>query len=225
MHLKEMMVSERPREKLYEQGVKSLSNAELLGIVLQSGSKSESAVELGQKVLSKMGDGLDELSHVTLEELMSIHGIGVAKACQITAAVELGKRVSKEKRKILGRIHSPQTVVHFFQEELKHENKEKFIAVFLNTKNVIMSYAVISIGSLNASIVHPREVFNLAIRRSAASILLIHNHPSGYPEPSKEDEKITKRLKSVGELVGIQVLDHLIITDDDYYSFKECERI
>lgn len=223
MKIQNMVVSERPRERLQNQGIQTLSNSDLLAIVLQSGYKDESALVLGGRVMSILDHGLQDLGQVTYEELVAIKGIGPAKACQILSAVELGRRVSLEKRQILGKINSPSTVVKFFQNQMRHMNKEAFIVVFLNTKNMISSYEVISVGSLNASIVHPREVFNRAIKKSAAAILLVHNHPSGNPDPSREDEAITKRLCEVGHLVGIRVLDHLIISDDSYYSFKEME--
>lgn len=221
MNLKSMATTERPREKLTIDGVASLSNSELMAIVVQSGTKDESAVVLSQRILGMLDHGIQDLSDITLEELMAVKGIGLAKACQISAAVELGKRVMVKQRQMFGKINSPSTVVEFFQGELKHLNKEKFIVVFLNTKNIITSYETISIGSLSASIVHPREVFNRAIKRSAASLILVHNHPSGNPSPSKDDEVITKRLCEVGDVVGIKILDHLIICDEAYFSFKE----
>lgn len=225
MKLKQMADVERPRERLISHGEKQLSNAELMAIVLQSGSKEESALQLGHRVLSLFEGGLSDLTDVTYEELCNIKGIGPAKACQILAALELGKRSVKAKRKILGEVTSPGKVASFFQSEMQHLNKEHFVILFLNTKNMITSYETISVGSLNASIVHPREVFNRAIKKSAASIILVHNHPSGNPQPSKEDLKVTKRLKEVGEVVGINILDHLILTDKSYYSFKEHQEI
>lgn len=221
MVIRDLALQERPREKMLSHSVASLSNAELLAIVLQSGSKDESAIQLGQRVLQMLDHGLEDLSHITLEELMTLKGVGVAKACQIMASVELGRRIGKSKRSMLGKVNSPGTVVAFFQEELRHQNKEQFIVVFLNTKHAITAYEVVSVGSLTASIVHPREVFNKAIRRSAAAILVVHNHPSGQVAPSEEDKRITQRLKEAGNLLGIRLLDHLIIADDDYYSFTE----
>lgn len=221
MKLKTIPTTEQPREKLYHLGVDALTNSELMAIIIQSGSRDLSAIELSQQVINMFDHGLQGLNDVTIEELVSVKGIGKAKACQLSAAVELGNRVSKCKKNILGKVNSPKTVVAFFQGELRHLNKEKFIVVFLNTKNQITSYEVVSVGSLSASIVHPREVFNRAIKKSAASIILIHNHPSGNPKPSREDEAITKRLCEVGEVVGIKILDHIIISDDNYYSFKE----
>lgn len=223
--IKALAPQERPREKLLNHGVHKLSHAELLAIVLRTGSHEASAIDLGQKVISQLDQGLMSLSKVTIEELISLKGVGLAKACQILAAVELGKRVGQSERSVIGKVHAPSAVVSFFQSHFKHENKEMFIVVYLNTKHVITSYDVISVGTLNASIVHPREVYSSAIKKCAAGILLIHNHPSGYPEPSMEDKKVTQRLKEVGELVGIKVVDHLIISDDDYYSFKEMDMI
>lgn len=219
--IKIMPEEERPREKLILYGVSSLSNPELLAILLQSGFKNESALTLGSRVLSMNIQGINSLVDVTVEELKEIKGIGNAKASQIIAAIEFGKRITLSKANILGKVSSPQMVADYFERELMHLKKEKFISVFLNTKNMITSYETISIGSLNASIVHPREVFNRAIRKSAASIILIHNHPSGNPKPSNEDKSITKRLCEVGRIVGIQVLDHIIISSGGYFSFKE----
>jgi len=223
MNIKTIPVTEQPREKLYHLGVGALTNAELMAIVLQSGSREHSAIEVSQQIINMFDHGLQGLNDATIEELTSIKGVGIAKACQLSAAVELGSRVSKCQKNILGKINSPKMVVAFFQEELRHLNKEKFIVVFLNTKNLITSYEVVSIGSLSASIVHPREVFNRAIKKSAASIILIHNHPSGNPEPSREDKSITKRLCDVGDVVGIKILDHIVISDDNYFSFKESD--
>lgn len=219
--MKSMPELERPRERLLNLGVETLSNAELLAIILQSGSKSDSALSLGTKVMSLSNQGIYALFDTTAEELRCIKGIGDAKACQILSAIEFGKRVAFSKNNILGKVSSPQMVADYFENQLKKLNKEKFIAVFLNTKNMITSYETISIGSLSASIVHPREVFNRAIKKSAASIILVHNHPSGNPNPSNEDKVITERLCEVGKIVGISVLDHLIISSGGYFSFKE----
>ncbi len=225
MNIKSIPSFDRPREKLSIYGACGLSDAELLAIVLQSGSREESAVALGQKIACMFEEGLQGLSDVTVEELTCIKGIGQAKACQVSAAVELGKRVCMSQKQILGVIKSPKMVADFFCVELKHEHKEKFLVVFLNTKNMITAYEVISVGSLSSSIVHPREVFKRAIKRSAASIILVHNHPSGNPQPSKEDHQVTERLLKVAEIVGIKILDHLIVSGEDYYSFKEMDLI
>jgi len=223
MKIQSMMASERPRERIIRLGSNHLSNSELLAIVLQSGYKNESSLALASRILTLLDRGLEDLASITYEELVKVKGVGPAKACQILSAVELGRRVNIQKRQILGRVNSPQMVAAFFQKELSHRDKEQFMVVFLNTKNMISSYEIISIGSLNTSVVHPREVFNRAIKKSAAAIILVHNHPSGNPNPSREDEAITKRLVEVGQIVGIRVLDHLIVCDDTYFSFKEMD--
>lgn len=218
--LKDLPKDEMPREKMIKYGPNHLSNSELLAIILRTGTKEKSALAIGCDLV-KSKETVQEISGMTVEELCAFEGIGESKACQIIAAIELGKRVhtSDIKRKV--KLTSPHEVVAFFTTELKGAQVEKFICVFLNTKNEIITWEVISVGSLNASIVHPREVFNRAIKRSAASILVLHNHPSGHVTPSQEDLLITERLAEVGKITGIPLLDHLIIGHEDYYSFKE----
>lgn len=219
--IKALPIAEQPREKLMNHGVSQLSVSELLAILLRTGTKNSSALSLGNKIISKCGDDLTELHQITLEELCTIDGIGESKACQILAAVELGKRMKQSTVMRKAKLSSPNDVVNFFSAELNESKVEKFIAVLLNTKNEIINWDVISIGSLNASIVHPREVFNRAIKRSAASLIVVHNHPSGHIDPSREDINITKRLFEAGQLIGIPLIDHIIIGRDKYYSFKE----
>lgn len=219
--IKTLPIAEQPREKLMNQGVSHLSVSELLAILIRTGTKNSSALSLGNKIVSKCGDDLTELHQITLEELCSIEGIGESKACQILAAVELGKRMKQSTVMRKAKLSSPNDVVTFFSAELIESKVEKFIAVLLNTKNEVINWEVISIGSLNASIVHPREVFNRAIKRSAASLIVVHNHPSGHIDPSREDINITKRLFEAGQLIGIPLIDHIIIGRDKYYSFKE----
>lgn len=219
--IKNLPYEEQPREKLVAHGVSFLSNSELLAILLRTGTRNKSAVDLGRTIVNTFGNNINELAQVTIEELCTIDGIGESKATQILSAIELGKRI-KQTSSIRGlKISSPTDVVKFFNMELSDSKVEKFVIVLLNTKNEIINWEIISIGSLNASIVHPREVFNRAIKRSAASIIAIHNHPSGAIEPSKEDNAITKRLFESGQLVGIPLIDHIIIGKESYYSFKE----
>jgi DNA repair protein RadC len=219
--IKKLPYLEQPREKILNHGVGVLSTSELLAILIRTGTRQYNAIDLGNILMRKCGDDLNELSVITLEELCLVDGIGESKACQILAAIELGKRLKQSPLSRKTKITSPNDVVSFFSAELSSQRVEKFIAVFLNTKNEMIAWEVISIGSLNASIVHPREVFNRAIKRSAASILAVHNHPSGHVEPSQEDINITKRLSEVGQIVGIPMVDHIIIGKDKYYSFKE----
>lgn len=219
--IKNVPYSEQPRERLMSIGASNLSNSELLAILIRTGSFNNSALDIGKTLLSSCNDSLAELSEMTIEELCMFEGIGESKACQLLASLELGKRVKQMGGLRGAKMSSPTEVVDFFSAELADIKVEKFIGVFLNTKNEVINWEVISIGSLNASIVHPREVFNRAIRRNAASFIAVHNHPSGHITPSKEDLNITKRLYEVGQLVGIPLIDHIIIAKDNYYSFKE----
>ena len=219
--LKNIPYSEQPREKLINKGVSFLSTSELIAILLRTGTKRNSALDIATSIVNQYDFDLSDLHHLTIEELCQIDGIGESKACQLLAAIELGKRVKQPSVIRKTKITSPSDVVNYFSAELSALNVEKFIVVLLNTKNEIINWEIISIGSLNASIVHPREVFNRAIKRSASSILVIHNHPSGHVDPSREDISITERLSEVGKIVGIPLVDHIIIGKGRHYSFKE----
>ena len=166
-------------------------------------------------------DSISDLSNVTLEELCNIKGIGRTKASKIIAAVNLGQRIYKSNIKSKLKITSPEDVYNAFSSEMCFLKREEFRVILLNTKNSVISTELISIGSLNSSIVHPREVFNKAIKKNSASVILIHNHPSGNPSPSKEDLVITRRLIEAGNIIGIKVLDHIIIGHGKFYSLKE----
>lgn len=219
--IKEMPLSERPREKLYDYGVASLSNAELLTILIRTGSSDESALDLANKVLRLDESGFSYLSKVSLEELTKIRGIGKCKAAQILAAVEMAKRLNQWGSHDKIKVDSPLVLVNLVMDKMKYLEQEHFNIALLDTKNQILSIDNISIGTLNASIVHPRDVFKLAIKKNANSMILIHNHPSGDPSPSNEDIRVTERLAEVGEITGIKVLDHIIIGDNRYTSFRE----
>ncbi|MDW7661977.1 MAG: DNA repair protein RadC [Bacillota bacterium] len=219
--IKQIPLSEQPREKLLSKGVANLSNSELLSILLRTGTQKKSALQLGQDLVNSFDDDFAEIANITIEELCDFNGIGASKACQILSAIELGKRVQSSGLNRRIKISGPSEVVNYFKAQLSDLKVEKFISVLLNTKNEIINWEVVSIGSLNASIVHPREVFNRAIKRSAASILVVHNHPSGHVNPSKEDIHVTKRLFEAGNLIGIPLVDHIIIGKSGYYSFKE----
>jgi len=201
-------------------GPAALSNAELLAILLGTGTRSESAVGLAHRILAETG-GLRSLVEAGPGQLMGIKGGGAAKAMQIRAGLELGRRLARSVRSETATIRSPQDIAALLTEEMRYLPKEHFVCLFLNTKNQVLAQETLSIGSLNASIVHPREVFRAAIARGAASIACAHNHPSGDPTPSPQDLEITKRLVAAGEIVGIDVLDHLIIGEKGYVSLKE----
>ncbi|SHJ89935.1 DNA replication and repair protein RadC [Geosporobacter subterraneus DSM 17957] len=219
--IKTMAESERPREKLVQNGASSLSNAELLAILIRTGTKDVSAIELAQRILAMDQEGIKYLADCTVQELSKIKGIGTTKACQIVSAIEIGRRIAKSAPLQSSQITSPRDVANMFMEEMRYYKKEYFKILLMNTKNVIIATEVISIGNLNASLVHPREVFVRAIKKSAAAIILLHNHPSGNPQPSQEDISITKRLIEAGAIIGIEVLDHIIIGDGCYKSLKE----
>lgn len=219
--IKELPSSERPREKLFEYGPEALSNEELLAILIRTGSRQDSAIDLARKVLSKDNRGLVYLRDTNLQELMKTKGIGKCKAAQILAAIEIGKRISFRDALEKVKINDPATIANLYMDEMRYLQKEHFRIVLLDTKNQIIVTEEISVGTLNASIVHPRDVFKAAIKRNSNSMILIHNHPSGDPTPSNEDINITNRLIDAGNLIGIKVLDHIIIGDNRYISFKE----
>lgn len=211
---------ERPREKLQELGAEALSNAEILAVLLGSGSRSHSALALAQELISSLDKGLHQLEELTLVELMNFSGIGLAKAARILCALELARRVAMNPGTSIS-VSSPDAVYSYMLGKMETYQKEVFICLHLDSKNNIISEDVVSIGTLNRSLVHPREVFKKAIKNGAALILVVHNHPSGDPMPSQEDKQVTKRLKEVGELMGIPLLDHIIIARDRRFSFRE----
>ena len=219
--IKELPAEERPREKLAQYGVDVLSNSELLAILIGTGTKDASAIMLANRILALEKGGISYLCCCTADELSEIQGIGKAKSCQIIAAIELGKRIATRPKDKKVNIKSPNEVASLFLEEMRYLKKEVFKVLLLNTKNEIIKIENISVGTLNSSMVHPREVFCSAIRKSACSVVLVHNHPSGNPAPSRTDVDITERLVKAGELLGINVLDHLIIGDGIYVSLKE----
>lgn len=218
--IKDLPEEERPREKMFKYGADKVSNAELLAILLRTGTKKVSAVKLAEQVLAK-AKSLRDLPLLTVEELMEIKGVGQVKGIQIKAALELGKRIASSFREEKQSITSPKDVADIMMEQMRFYQKEYFKVVLLNTKNMIISSEIVSIGSLNSSIVHPREIFSLAIKKNSAAVILVHNHPSGDPTPSREDVEVTKRLVEAGSIIGIEVLDHLIIGEGKYYSFRE----
>jgi DNA repair protein RadC len=218
--MREVPNEERPRERMLQYGSQALSNAELLAILLRTGTYSESAVTLAQRILSECGD-FRSLVDMSKDQLTQIKGIGNAKALQIQASIELGRRLARSTHNEAVTIRSPESVANLMREELRYLQKEHFVCLFLNTKNHVIGQETLSMGSLNASIVHPREVFRAAIKRSSASIICVHNHPSGDPTPSPEDIQLTHRLVEAGSIIGIEVLDHIIIGDFKFVSLKE----
>ncbi len=218
--IKEMPEDERPREKLIKYGAENLSNAELLALIIRVGNKNRTAVELSQDIYNKFG-GLKALNYLTVKQLKEMKGIGTAKAVQIRSVVELSKRIASLNREEKDIIKSPGDVVQLLMPELRYLTQEVFKLILLDIKNQIISIPLISKGGLSSSIVHPREVFKEAIKHSSAAMILAHNHPSGIPEPSRDDINITKKLIDAGKIIGIDILDHIIIGDGIFVSMKE----
>lgn len=219
--IKDLPQNERPIEKLISLGVNSLSDSELLAILLRTGTKQQSAIELAYEMIENTDQGILDFVDMSVDEFCNTKGIGNSKACQIIASIELGKRISKERLKDKVKIGKPSDVSDLFIEEFKYLSVEKLAAVYLNSKNEIIHWEVIFTGSLNHSIVHPREIFKKGVKLSAAGIIIVHNHPSGDVSPSKEDEGVTKRVAEAGKIVGIPLLDHIVVGYDRYYSFRE----
>lgn len=218
--IKELPQSERPRERLIAMGEESLSDAELLGIIIRDGTPDASAVDLARKILAKYSD-FRTLAAKTTGELAMIKGIGPAKAAQVKAAMAIAKRFAAIPLTSGQRVRSSRDIFDHLHERLRDRRQETFLLLLLDSKNRIIKDLQISAGSLSSSLVHPREVFAPAIRESAASVIFVHNHPSGDPTPSQEDLEITNRLQEVSNLVGIKVLDHVIIGAGKYVSLKD----
>ncbi|MFB5678520.1 DNA repair protein RadC [Paenibacillus terreus] len=218
--LRDIPHEDRPRERMLQYGPEAVSNAELLAILLRTGTRSESALHVAHRVLQTAGS-LRQLVDLSVSEFTQIKGIGLAKAIQLKAGMELGRRLVLARHMESPVIKSPRDVSDMLSEQLRYLQKEHFVCLFLNTKNHVIARETLSIGSLNAAVVHPREVFRAAIKCSSASIICAHNHPSGDPTPSTEDIQLTRRLVEAGNIVGIDVLDHIIIGDGKYVSLKE----
>jgi DNA repair protein RadC len=211
---------ERPRERLIKFGPEALSAQELLALIIGRGIPKKSVMNIAQELLAKFGN-IRSISQASIEALSGIKGVGLAKAAQIKAAFELGRRQELEPEQKDYDIKNPQSVVKAIRSSIKDKAKEHFKLILLDNRNKIISISTISIGTLNASLVHPREIFKEAIIHNSAPVVLAHNHPSGDPEPSEEDMKITERLVESGKILGIEVIDHIIIGKTNFSSFKE----
>ncbi|HAH88304.1 MAG TPA: hypothetical protein DCL60_13135 [Armatimonadetes bacterium] len=220
LSIKELPSHERPRERLIREGAEALSNAELLAIILRVGSTEYSAIGLAEHLLGAFG-GLRGIAATEVEELARIKGLGLVKASQIRAMVELGRRIAASTGEGRYTISSPQDAVDILMPDLRHEPQENFVGLFLNNRNELIKRRIITVGSLNASIITPRELFREAISCNSAAVIIAHNHPSGIPEPSRDDINVTKRLAEAGRTIGIDILDHLVIGDGQWVSLKE----
>jgi DNA repair protein RadC len=218
MKIKDLPDSSKPRERFLKHGPEALSDAELFAIILRTGVVGENVMEVANRLISKFG--LVNLFDCSLKELQEIKGIGQSKAMQLLAMSELGKRYNQEKNSVR-RITCAQDVFKLFHTRLRDKKQEHFYLIMLNTKNNIIGDQLISKGLLDASVIDPREVFKPAIKNSASKVILIHNHPSGDSSPSSEDLKVTDKLVEAGNLLGLKVLDHVIIGNDNHWSWKE----
>ncbi|BFL72074.1 DNA repair protein RadC [Anaerococcus nagyae] len=218
--IKDLDQDDRPREKLIKYGADLLTDEELLAIIIATGNKEKNVIELSKEILDTFS--YEDLADIEVAELTHINGIKNAKACSIVASLRLGKRIAQKvmEREII-KIEKSEDIYNYLKNELANKKNEYFYAILLDTKNVIISKEVISKGTLDASLVHPREAFKAAIKKSAKSIIFVHNHPSGDVNPSKHDFLTTRNLVDAGNILDIKVLDHIIIGDNDYYSFKK----
>lgn len=221
MGIKSIPINDRPRERLLEKGSSSLSDAELLVIILGSGNKNKDVKEITESLLSTIKN-ISELKNLNYQELIKIEGIGKAKACILLSLIELAKRMNQSINTINNKIFNrPDIIFEYFKNKLDNENQENFYCVYLDSKKKIINSKLLFKGTVDRSLVHPREIFKEAYLLSASSIICIHNHPSGNINPSKEDIFLTKMLKEIGNLMGIEISDHIIIGKEEYYSFFE----
>lgn len=224
MRIKDMPEEDRPYEKLEKKGAENLTDAELLAIIIRTGTKNSTSLDLTRKIINKYseGKGILYLKQVSLTQLQMIKGVGRVKAIQLKAVAEIGNRITKAgKENGRFKVTSPADIEDIYMERMRHSNKEIFKVLIMNSRNEIIKDIDISIGSLSETVVHPREVFTEVIKEPAAAIILLHNHPSGNPQPSSNDKTTTKRLTDAGKILGIKILDHVIIGNGKIFSFKE----
>ena len=218
--IKDMLESERPRERLLNGGVESLSNEELLSIIIKTGTKNISVKELSRNILKELNN-INDLKDITINKLINIKGIGKVKAIEIIASIELGKRVYIQNNKEEVTLNNSSKIYEYFRNIFINEKQENFYAIYLNTKSKLISYKLLFKGTINTSCVHPREIFKYAFLESAYSVVVIHNHPSGDPTPSKMDDELTQVLFDIGKVMSLPILDHIIIGNNKYYSYYE----
>ncbi len=220
--IKNLPPADRPDERLELFGAESMGDAELLAIIIRTGLKGKNSVQLAESILKCAGDkGLTGLCQVSINELMQVRGVGKVKAVQIKALAELTRRIAKRTAKERLVFDSPQSIASYYMEDLRHKDRECFMLLSLNNKCALIGESIISIGTVNASLASPREIFLEALKSKAVSIILLHNHPSGDPSPSQNDISITRRVKELGEFLGITLVDHIIIGDNSYVSLNE----
>jgi len=219
--MKELSDSEKPYEKFLNYGPEYLSDAELLAVIIRTGTTGRKSVDVAQEILNKKEKNLLNLYRLSFKELMEIPGIGRVKAIQLKCLAEITKRMSRTTRSRQVSLDSAASVASYYMETLRHEEQEKLMLCMFDSQCVLLGEEVISIGTVNASMISPREVFKKALMNQAVYIILLHNHPSGVPMPSMQDKLVTSRVEQCGEMIGIHLSDHIIIGDNKYFSFKE----
>ena len=220
MLIKDLPECEKPRERMLEYGVENLSNVDLLSIILRNGIKDISVKEVAINILNNV-ESINDLSSLGVRELSNIKGVGPVKAITLLASIELGKRVSIKEAKANMSLSNKEKIHEVFKKFFINESQEKFLAIFLDNKKCLINYKILFIGTNNASIAHPREVFMEAIKANASAVVVMHNHPSGNVLPSEEDKNITEKLIQSGHMLGIPLLDHIITNGEEYYSFYD----
>lgn len=220
MLIKDLPECEKPRERMLEYGVENLSNVDLLSIILRNGVKDISVKEVAINILNNV-ESINDLSSLGVRELSNIKGVGPVKAITLLASIELGKRVSIKEAKANMSLSNKEKIHEVFKKFFINENQEKFLAIFLDNKKCLINYKILFIGTNNASIAHPREVFMEAVKANASAVVVMHNHPSGNVLPSEEDKNITEKLVQSGHMLGIPLLDHIITNGEEYYSFYD----
>lgn len=221
MTIKELPDYERPYEKCVAKGAAALSDAELISVIIRTGIQGEKSVDLANRILNAGPDGLLNLIYLGIDELIKIRGIGIVKAVQLKCAGELAKRISMASRHKEVLLNRPDTIASYYMERMRHEPKEVLLLTMYDSKNMLLGEEVLSVGTSNAALISPGEVYKTALSARAEYIVLLHNHPSGNPKPSSEDIEVTMRIKRCGELLGVLLMDHIIIGDNRYFSFRE----
>ena len=219
--IKELSDSEKPYEKFLRYGAKYLSDAELLAVIIRTGTAGKKSVEVAQDVLNRREKNLLNLYRLSFKELTEISGIGKVKAIQLKCLAEITRRMTMATRLSNVSLNSASAVAAYYMEALRHEEREKLLLCMFDSRCVLLGEEVISVGTINASLISPREIFKLALMNQAVYIILLHNHPSGDPVPSTMDRQVTHRVEQSGEMLGIHLSDHIIIGDNKYFSFKE----
>ncbi len=214
--IRDIPISERPRERAIREGVEVLSNIELLSIIIRTGTKNKSVYDLSREILN-----LGDISNLSFNKLLSIKGIGKTKAIEIISLIEFSKRMNNKSKRNIIKIKSSKDIYNNYKDLFNNSNQEMFYCIYLNNKNIVIDKKLLFIGTINKSIVHPREIFKYAYYYSASSIICIHNHPSGDITPSIEDKRLTDALISIGKIQNIPVIDHIIIGNNNYYSFND----